>query len=438
VTLGLDQFASVRQTEDVSFSSPSDTGLALDRGTTNGFTAAYNTTLQVPLATLAKLVLTLGVDESHSATTGFFGGSYAPLSVSTGGWNYSQSQAHEHGGFLQSQLGLGDALFLTYGLRAVYNPNIGRAQNPNLEPTYGVAYTRDLVFGITAKVRTTYGTSTRPPGIGEKDAVLDPYTGSRRKFVGRTTYDVLANPDLVPSSQQGGEGGLELYVGNRGSLQITRYNQTVDHLVVRPIVDSVDLLPEWRAFYGAAPWQYPFREKQNINIGSVRNQGWEGTGTLNVGVFTATGTYSWNKSRLLGITPKYRNQFPQYVVGAPFALIPEHTYAFGLAYVHGGTRIGYNLQGQGRLLSDHDFAVERTGNYSERNKVYRSRAVFPDIYAEMGPGYWLSDLNLSHQFSAHLEGLVQINNVTNSYQSSERNPFYAQAGRVTGLGLRLR
>jgi hypothetical protein len=323
-------------------------------------------------------------------------------------------------------------------LRAVYNPNIGRAQNPNLEPHYGIAYTRDLVFGITAKVRASYGTSTRPPGIGEKDPVPDGYPANRLRDYGTTLNEVLANPDLLPSSQQGGEGGLELYVGNHGSLQITRYNQTVDHLVVRPIVDSVDLLPAVRAFYGVAPWQYPFREKQNINIGSLRNQGWEGTGTLNVGVFTATGTYSWNKSRLIGITPKYRNQFPQYVVGGTFNFIPEHTYAFGVDYVHGGTHIGYHLQGQGIVLTDNNFSRERTGNYGYRNFVYSSRVVFPDQYAEMGPGYWLSDVNLSHQFSAHLEGSLQINNVSNSYQSSETDPFVAQAGRVTGLGLRLR
>jgi len=439
VTLGLDQLGSFSHIGDKSYQSPSDTAFFLSRSTVNGVTAAYNTTLRVPLARLANVVLTLGVDESHTASNGVFGsyltvkGAYRP----TGGWTYGQVQAHEHGGFLQSQVGMWDALFLTYGVRAVYNPNIGADQNPNWEPRYGVAYSRDIA-GVTAKVRASYGTATRPPLIGQKDPVLDPYAELRRVFYGVTLYQVLPNPDLLPSSQQGGEGGLELYVGNRGSLQITRYNQTVDHLVVQPIVDSVDLLPAVRAQYGIAQWKDPFRMRENINIGSVRNQGWEGTGTLNLGVFTATGTYSWNKSRLIGITPKYRKQFPQFVVGAPVADLPEHTYAVGLAYVHGGTRVSYNLQGQAsRLETDFYPWAIRTGNYSPRfYQLYQSRANFPAQIPNMRPGYYLSDVNMSQHVNARVDVLVQINNVHNSYQGDAPESI-PQAGRTTGLGLRL-
>jgi outer membrane receptor protein involved in Fe transport len=73
VTLGLDQLAFVSQIGDKAYGAPKDSTLYLTRGTTTGFTAAYNTTLQVPMTQLAKLVLTLGVDESHTAATGFSG-----------------------------------------------------------------------------------------------------------------------------------------------------------------------------------------------------------------------------------------------------------------------------------------------------------------------------------------------------------------------------
>jgi len=444
VTLGLDQVTTFSTGPGKRYIDPTDTAANLGRNTNSGFTAAYNTTLQVPLASLARAVVTVGVDESHSANTLFDGG-YAIVggeykSTSYNGWYYSQSQAHEHGGFLTSQLGIGDALFLTYGLRAVYNPNVGANQNPNLEPSYGVALSHE--FGaITAKLRASYGTATRPPAVGAKDPVKENgYDCDNVTCLRLWGTDIrwLANPDLVPESQRGGEGGLELYVGNWGSLQVTHYNQTVDHLIVTPLVDSVDLLPALRAQYGIAPWAYPLRQLQNLNIGSVRNQGWEEVGTLNLWRFTATGTYSWTKSRLIGITPKYRGQFPYYVVGAPFQLLPEHTYALGLAYVHGGGRIQYNIQGEGSWQSPGDFFWARTGNqYSTRLQIYnsRSRRNFPDTFTEVRPGYLLGNLNVSQQLTSRVEALMQIDNLTNSYLS-EVDPHTQQKGRTTGLGLR--
>jgi len=438
VTLGFDHVVTFSNTPGQTYRSPNDTTSYLLHIDYTGFTAAYNTTAQVPLTSLAKAVVTVGMDESHQANGGVSGdyvvvnGAYnAPH-----GWGYGHSQSHEHGGFLQSQVGVWDALFFTYGLRAVYNPNIGKNQNPNIEPRYGIALTQ--AFGeLTAKLRASYGTATRPPSFGAKDEqrIADSYVLMKYG----TEIFRLANPELVPESQQGGEGGLELYVGNRGSLQITRYNQTVDHLIVEPIVDSVHALPAWvqQDPSCADPSQCNLHQTQNLNIGSVRNQGWEMRGTFNLWQFTATGTYSWNKSRLIGITPKYRGQFPRYVVGAPFALAPEHTYAVGLAYVRGGRRISYNIQGQGAWLSNGSFFWARTGNsYATRLRSYNSRINQPDAFMEVRRGYLLGDLNASQQLTSRLEALVQINNLTNNYQS-EVSPYTQQSGRTTGLGFRL-
>jgi len=435
VTLGLDQSLGTGRKLDPSYSAPVDSTLFFFQNTDSRFTAAYNTTVQVPVTTLAKLVLTVGLDESHT-TNNLVGGDYVGAYTSTASWAYSQKQAHEHGGFLQSQLGMWDALFVTYGLRAVYNPNIGADQNPNLEPHYGVAYARDIA-GITAKVRASYGTATRPPWIGAKDSVKAGRASFQRLF--GTDVIRLANPNLVPESQQGGEGGFELYFGTRGSLQMTRFNHTADNLIINPIADSTRAL-----VLGCNSWisnchngYYYLRQSMNLNIGSVRNQGWEGTGTVNIGVLTATGTYSWTKSRMIGITPKYRGQFPQYVVGAPFNFTPEHTYAVDLVYVHGGTRVAYNLQGQGAWgVDDYDFFY-RTGQGNTRAQIYQSRMEIPSPFTNVRPGYYLGDLNVSQQFTPHVEGLVQINNVHNSYQN-EINPLVAYPGRTTGLGLRMR
>jgi len=435
-TVGLDQFTGVGQKFSQSYSAPVDSTLFFSREVNHRLTAAYNTTLQVPMTALAKLILTLGVDESHTTSSGVSGDYVGTYTAVYGGWRYGQNQSHEHGGFLQSQLGVWDALFFQYGLRAVYNPNIGTDQNPNWEPHYGITYSRDI-SGVTAKVRASYGTATRPPGTGLKDgiknAIFIPAFG--------TDVQYLANPDLVPESQQGGEGGIELYIGTRGSLQVTRFNQTVNDLIINAIVDSVDRSPAWKLAHPTSfcvqAWRCPLRQQQFVNIGSVRNQGWQGISTLNLGVFTVKGTYSWTKSRMIGIAPKYRGQWPQFAVGAPFNGVPEHTYAIDLTYAWKGTHVQYNLQGQGVWRDySYDFFY-RTGQGNNRSQTYQSRMVVPDPFYFVRPGYYLGDLNVSQQFTRQVEGLVRINNVHNSYLS-ESNPLAPQTGRTTGLGLRVR
>jgi len=443
VTLGADQSTAFVDGLGKAFSYPGDSTSFLRRIGYGRFTAGYNTTVQLPLSGLAKAVVTVGVDESHGTNNTVYGsyvrsnGDYRP----TYPWTYGQSQAHEHGGFLQSQVGVWDALFLTYGLRAVVNPNIGRNENPNWEPRYGMALSHE--FGaITAKIRASYGTATRPPVIGSKDAVHEgPPWGmySIRNY--GTDIRKIANPNLVPESQQGGEGGLEMYVGSFGSIQLTRYNQTVDNLIVEPRVDSLPFTPEFMALYGQYvqnnPWRNPYFQTQSLNIGSVRNQGWEARGTMNLWLLNIAGTYSWTKSRVIGITPKYRGQFPYYRVGAPISLFPEHTYALEFAYVNKGTRVSYNIQGQASWQSYGAFFWERTGNqYATRLSTLNSRINLPDAFTEVRPGYLLGDLNVSHQLTSHIEGLLQINNLTNGYQS-EVDPYTLQSGRTTGIGFRL-
>jgi hypothetical protein len=327
-------------------------------------------------------------------------------------------------------------LFFTYGLRAVYNPNIGEDQNPNLEPRYGIAFSRDFL-GVTAKIRGSYGTATRPPGRGAKEEGMSEFesvNNSRRRVFG-TAIDRLANPDLVPSSQQGGEGGLELYFGSRGSLVVTRYNQTVDNLDVAPVVDSVPLLPAIQAQFGVGPWALKLNQVQDLNLGSVRNQGWEAKGTLNVGAISAAGTFSWNKSRLIGITPRYRNQFPQYVVGAAFDNIPEHTYGLGFSYARGKTRVAYNLQGQGMAKAPSGVLSSTLGDY--RLMGNRPRMEFPLLFKEVFPGFPLGDLNASRQFTSNIEVILHVVNVTNSFQG-DIDPLVPQSGRMTSVGIRMR
>jgi outer membrane receptor protein involved in Fe transport len=436
LTLGVDRLVAGTQKVNQTFASPGDTSNYLRESTSQTVTVAYNTTLQVPLAAVAKLTVTVGADESRS-TSGFLGGQYVRSGDAYGNrFGVSRGHASEHGGFLTSVLGVWDAVFLTYGLRAVYNPNLGADKNPNFEPRYGIAMTQSF-GGITAKVRASYGTSTRPPYLGAKDPDRNPYW---IPYFG-TDLDRFGNPDLVPESQQGGEGGVDLYLGSRLSLQVTHYNQTVDHLIDAPVVDSVDMLPENLAIGldgCTRVWQCPLRQTQNLNIASIRNQGWTAVGTLNLGALTAGGTYSWTKSRIIGVTPRYRKQFPWYVVGAAFALMPEHTWATDFTYAVAKTRIGFHVQGESQSLGD---AGRSNLQFQNDRRLMIDRLIEAQIdwnrYHEIQSGFAIGNLNVSQQFTSRIAGTLDMNNVTNSYKS-DIGPYQAQSGRTTSVGLRVR
>jgi outer membrane receptor protein involved in Fe transport len=436
LTLGVDQIRTGDQKMDQTFAAPSDTSNYLIERTAQRLTAGYNTTVQVSLTELAKLTVTVGADESRS-TEGHLSGQFLRSGNFYGNrFGVNRGHASEHGGYLQSLLGVWDAVFLTYGVRAVYNPNLGANQNPNFEPRYGIAMTQAF-GGITAKVRASYGTSTRPPSAGDKDPLKSPY--STYLVYWGTDLSRLGNPDLVPESQQGGEGGLELYLGNRASLQVTRYNQTTDHLIVEPVVDSVDLLPQYIGILPGCdiPWRCQIRQTENLNIGSIRNQGWTAVGQLNLGALTAAGTYSWTKSRIIGITPRYRGQFPQYVVGAAFAFLPEHTWATDLTYANAKTSVGFHVQGEGESFGGGDGLLNYRYQRLMNNVPLMPFDVPANYNGEVSSGFPIGNLNVSHQFTPHFEGHVDISNLMNSYRG-DYDPNLAQSGRTTSLGLRLR
>lgn len=423
---------------------PGDTLLRTEETNTKKRSLAYTTTLRVPLTSIAEGIVTVGADGWHSTSSSLTADPMALTGNLTGIEGLSRTRSHSRGAFVQGQIAVRDALFLTYGLRSEWNPNYGSDANPNVTPRYGLAYTHDMnVF--TAKIRGSYGRSTRPPLASAGDA----RKSTNSAVIGLVgPYDeVLANSDLVPESQQGWEGGAELYFGNRGSINLTRYNQTVDDLITRALSDSARSLQplcvtlpsicNLSVFVDRWPDGYYYAiQYEDLNLGSVRNQGWELQGTLNLGPLVTKGTYSWVKSRIIGITPKFRAQFPQYQVGQPFQFLPEHTWGAGVQYVREGTTVSFNLQGQGLIY--------RTGTFDDlpnqvqlaRYSNYAARMDVPDNYVGRASGYTQADLNATHRLRKNIEGMFQVQNLTNFYQSdlSSQN---ASIGRQTSVGLRV-
>jgi hypothetical protein len=253
------------------------------------------------------------------------------------------------------------------------------------------------------------------------------------------------NPELTPEHQQGTEGGLELYLGSRGSLVVTRYNQTVDRLISSVIVDSVDYLPEIRAQYGLAPWEPNAAQYQrlNLNIGTIRNQGWELQGNMNLGPFVTRGTYSWTKSRTIGVNPKYRSQFPalwypQFQPGATFQFLPEHTWALGVTYAREATTVGLSVSGTGQARNEGDAFSYRYLLSSVRLPQNRLNVSAPyGSYISHNRGYAMADMTASHRFASRMEGVLQVLNL-NDFYINDLSAGGAVIGRQFKVGLRLR
>jgi len=429
-----------RQLGDGEYKDPGDTLPYNDFKTASRRTISGSSTLRVRLLTRTVLDITAGGDATNDLETEVTIRAHS-LEHLTGSERpqYSYSTTHNRGGFVQSQLALWDAVFLTYGLRAEWNPGFGANVTPNLAPRYGIAMTRD--FGaLTVKVRGSYGRATQPPGDDAKNgftcAQADPYY---QLAYGADCDLQKPNPNLLPSHQRGGEGGVELWYGNTGALQITRYNQT-DNDQIKPItVDSVQMTAAGRAIYTycVKPWDCQLSVFENVNVGSVRNEGWEVVAHWTTGPLTNKGTYSWTKSRIIGITERWRPYYGgRYVVGGSFSQFPEHTWALEEIYARGGTSVSLNIHGEGRTL--HNLLGILTNRYQYRLPLTMVRYTpIGNAFINGMPGYALADLNASQRFSSRTDGTLQIQNLSNAYHN-EGITGSAVMGRLTKLGLRLR
>jgi hypothetical protein len=177
---------------------------------------------------------------------------------------------------------------------------------------------------------------------------------------------------------------------------------------------------------------------KSFNVGGIRNQGWELQGSVTTGPLTSRGTYSWTKSRVLGITPKYREFFAnirEYQPGAVFGMLPEHTWALGFTYAQGRTTVALNMTGNGQIPGG--------GSAMYYNALSSSIRLMPDRQSltfsgwSVDKGYVLSNLSAARRFSSWVEGVLQIDNLTNRYRNDYDLTFPVM-GRQTKGGLRIR
>jgi outer membrane receptor protein involved in Fe transport len=183
-------------------------------------------------------------------------------------------------------------------------------------------------------------------------------------------------------------------------------------------------------------------EYQYVNIGSIRNQGWELQGSVRTGPFTTKATYSWTKSRTIGINQRYRNggssvytSLPEVTPGASFSLLTEHTWSGNVTYARNATTFSLNVNGIGMRYLYGD-ELQRLVD-AARLPITNMRTDLPSTYRPFGDGYVLADLNASHRISRSVEGVLQVQNLGDSYQQ-DIGSEYATMGRQTKFGFRLR
>lgn len=444
IQMGDDNSESESLVTGLGRATPSDSLRSIGQSKSTRSSLQYVTTVQAPVGGSVATNLTVGLDRwssllvTQSLTTSTLIGTSLPSQE-------TRLTGHNTGAFVQGQIGLLEKLFLTYGLRAEWNPDYGRDETPSFAPRYGAAYTQE-VGPLMVKLRGSYGRSTRPPKNNQRISKLlseQPSLSDYIPFYGNVNTQV-ANLHLGPEFQQGGEGGLELYMGGRASLVVTRYNQTVDNLITTIIVDSARSLQPFPkdGYYSSMDvngYGY-FRQVQFMNVGSIRNQGWELSGSVNTGPFTTRGTYSWTKSRVVGITQAYRSRIAsvitsQFQPGRSFDLLPEHTWALNFGYANRQTTMGLNLNGVGPLFRVAD-EFSRDVSFL-RLAVNKPRASLPIGYRSTGSRHVLADLNTAYHFSEKIEGLFQVQNLTDHYQNDAAS-YYAAIGRQAKAGVRIR
>ncbi len=398
VVVGYDRTAFDQYSNAPRFTTPDDSFLSVSNSDYTKASLAYNTTYEFLVAPAVKALLTAGADHWTYHRTGF----YACCATSTANTipspsSATRSQYSNTGYFAQGQVGFGDAFFVTAGLRAERNQNFGQDYGVAWAPRVGLAYAR--AFGaVTAKARMAYGKAIRTPDPGAtQDLVYDAFDRQ------------LGNPNLGPEQQRGWDSGLELYFGQRGSVEVTYYHQTA--------IDLIDLVN--LAFSPVNMFQYQ-------NVGRIKNTGWEFQGRTNVGRLSLTGSYSITSSVVEQLSPTYSGallpgdqllHIPKHTAGATIAYsLPRTTLSVGMTYVDSWTETdfvalyGFYFAGQPYRGSNRDYWI-----------TY--------------PAFVKFNLSASQALTGHLSVFVHSDNVTNK-NVYERQNTISNTGRMTMIGLR--
>ena len=184
----------------------------------------------------------------------------------------------------QGDLAIRDRLFITAGLRVERSDAyLGGARFTTL-PLVGAAVVTDH-GRTTLKWRASYGRGMRAPRTANRLSVQGGLRATERA--------TASLAELAPEEQAGVEGGFDLYVGRRFSLEATGFDQRATGLIQQvAVVDTTRLGRRFLSF-------------QYQNVGAIDNRGVELAARAQAGRLAVHATMSVVDSRVQRLAPRY-------------------------------------------------------------------------------------------------------------------------------------
>lgn len=433
IRFGADDITADQNDGDPTYSTVSDSLITLQHSEHTKSQGAITETISFPSWASARSNLVAGIDGWYAtvnALTSKSPSATGPLGA--GFLSATRSITHDGGAFAQLQVELLNTVNFTAGVRGERNNNYGADYGTNISPRYGLSVVRDF-SSFTIKGRIAYGKSTEPPDVSFRNGttVTDPTFG---------TYEIQRPALLLaPQTQSGPEGGIDLYLGNRFSVSITAYRQTVRNLINSFQVDSVSSLvadPIYGYFYTGV---YQF-----VNVGTMRNTGGDVTASLNLGQFSAKGTYTLQRSHLLDYSPQYVSFLAMYptstalLIGEKPLYFPEHMASGSISWVNRNTQITVNANYVGAEAGDLG-SDSLSYLYLFPRLPAAGVRVAPLPLSFRGPigSTTTADIHLSQRIDQHLDLVFHMLNVGNTAQRDVG--FSSPAlGRRAEVGIRFR
>ena len=226
------------------------------------------------------------------------------------------------GGVMQLDVALRNAMYLTAGARVERSAGFTSQPIVTVLPMIGAAYVVDHEQA-TVKFRGAYGKGIRPPRTTVGGASL-----ARDRLI--------PNDELAPESQSGVEFGIDLFLGRRATLHITRFDQTASGLV-QPVTVVQSRPPSPTPRPGD-----PFQRNlafQMQNVGAIDNSGWEMETAVRTGPFALRGSLSLVDSRVRDIRRGYTGELR---IGDRMLDVPAQTFGASAEWRHGGWRAAVN------------------------------------------------------------------------------------------------
>lgn len=375
---------------------PQDTLFALFEQATGKTSIAYNTSASGSLTHWLRAVGTLGFDH-YERTLDQVGGSDLPAVigvVSSPAIAVGRNPVNNDGTFGQIQLGLMEQLFLTAGLRADLNSGFGPRYGVALAPRFGISFVQSI-GNLVVKARTSYGSGIQPGLPAQRDAAT--LAGAVQR----------ANPALAPERQDGGDGGVDIDFGSRASLSLTYYNQRAHDLIIQ------EELPGSTQDLVILQYQ---------NVGEIKNEGLEVSGSLSLPAVRLNAQYSYTSSK---ITNLGGDTSGAYRVGDQALLVPLTSGGIAAdASPWHGSNVTFGTTYFGDWMATDVVKLAREPLVSPRDALVRF------------PGFVKFRLAIDQRISHHVGVSIGVENLTDNH-AVEQNAAYVAPGRTTTIGLHL-